>query len=239
MKNDAPVALVTGDFVKTGGMDRANYALASYLLERGNEVHMAGYRVSADLMSKPNAVFHPVPKPLNSYFLGHPVLSSYGWRLGRQIRQRGGRVIVNGGNCRFGDINWVHYLNALHVPLTAGGWPLTLRRRVAWRLYAHEDRAALRAAKLIITTSERNKADLLGWLDIPPDRVHSIYYGSDPDVFRPASSAERAELRKKFGWPQDRPVAAFVGALGDLRKGFDTLFEAWRILCAESRGTAN
>src|SRR5947208_3188969 len=62
----------------------------------------------------------------------------------------------------------------------------------------------------------------------------SAVMGSAPEVFRPPASAERAALRQKFGWPHDRPVAAFVGALGDLRKGFDTLFEAWRTLCAES-----
>jgi hypothetical protein len=60
VSNDArarpPIALITGDFVKTGGMDRANYALASYLLNRGDEVHLAAYRVSADLLAKQNAV---------------------------------------------------------------------------------------------------------------------------------------------------------------------------------------
>jgi hypothetical protein len=35
-----PYLLVTGDFVKTGGMDRANYALAHYLARQGGEVHL-------------------------------------------------------------------------------------------------------------------------------------------------------------------------------------------------------
>ncbi len=224
---------MAGDVVKTGGMDRANYALASYLLNRGDELHLAAHHVSADLLSKPNAVFHAVPKPLNSYLLASPLLGYCGSRLGSRIHRRGGRVIVNGGNCRFGDVNWVHYLNARYQPVTSGGWSLQLRRGLAWRLYTHEERVALKKARLIITTGERNKADLIGFMGTPPERVHSIYYGADPEVFHPASVAERAALREKLGWPQDRPVLAFVGALGDMRKGFDTLFASWRILCAE------
>jgi glycosyltransferase involved in cell wall biosynthesis len=34
-----------------------------------------------------------------------------------------------------------------------------------------------------------------------------------------------------LGWPLDRPVVGFVGALGDRRKAFDTVFEAWTALC--------
>ncbi len=33
---------------------------------------------------------------------------------------------------------------------------------------------------------------------------------------------------------RDRPQVAFVGALGDRRKGFDTLFDAWSRLCRDA-----
>src|SRR4051794_13893520 len=92
-----PFALVSGDFVKTGGMDRANHALAAHLLDRGQEVHLVAYRAAADLLEKPGAVFHRVPKPLNSYLLGHEVLSRYGRRLAARVAGVGGRVVVNGG----------------------------------------------------------------------------------------------------------------------------------------------
>jgi glycosyltransferase involved in cell wall biosynthesis len=41
-----------------------------------------------------------------------------------------------------------------------------------------------------------------------------------------------------LGWPGDVPVVSFIGALGDRRKGFDTLFEAWRQLCTGERWDA-
>jgi glycosyltransferase involved in cell wall biosynthesis len=37
-------------------------------------------------------------------------------------------------------------------------------------------------------------------------------------------------------WPLDRTVALFIGALGDRRKGFDTVLKAWRIMHARRAG---
>ena len=42
---------VTGDFIKTGGMDRANYALARYLADRGDEVHLTTFRAAIQLVN--------------------------------------------------------------------------------------------------------------------------------------------------------------------------------------------
>ena len=77
--------LVSGDFVKTGGMDRANYALASYLADRGDVVELVAHRVASDLLARPNVVFHRVPKPLRSYLMGGPLLD----RAGRGPRPGG------------------------------------------------------------------------------------------------------------------------------------------------------
>src|SRR5207253_6590904 len=38
-----------------------------------------------------------------------------------KITGRKGRVLVNGGNCRWGDINWVHYVHASYRAPAAGG----------------------------------------------------------------------------------------------------------------------
>jgi hypothetical protein len=46
--------LVTGDFVRTGGMDRANFALADYLARQGEQVHLVAYRVAPELLAYPN-----------------------------------------------------------------------------------------------------------------------------------------------------------------------------------------
>jgi glycosyltransferase involved in cell wall biosynthesis len=48
------------------------------------------------------------------------------------------------------------------------------------------------------------------------------------------SDERRRRLRTQFDLA-DRPQLAFVGALGDRRKGFDTLFAAWASLCRDPR----
>jgi glycosyltransferase involved in cell wall biosynthesis len=225
----APVVLVTGDFVKTGGMDRANHALADFLLRCGVEVHLVAHRVDAELLNRPNAVFHKAPKPLNSYLLGEPLLRRAGRTWARRLQGRGVRVVVNGGNCDWGDVNWVHYVHAAWRPRASGGPVRRLKAAIAHNAALRAERTILSRARVVVANSQRTRADLLERLDLDPDRVHTVYYGVDPERFRPPSLEERAEARAAMGWNDDRPVVAFVGALGDLRKGLDTVLAAWRL----------
>jgi glycosyltransferase involved in cell wall biosynthesis len=225
--------LVTGDFVTTGGMDRANHALAAYLLGQGREVHLVAHRAAAELTSAPGAVFHRVPKPLGSYFLGAPLLAREGRKVARRLASRAARVVVNGGNCRWGDVNWVHYVHAAWPPQPAGGPLRRLKGVLARRAELAAERACVRAARVVITNSERTRADVIERLGADPQRVHTVYYGTDPARFRPPTDAERAEARARLGRSDDRPSVVFVGALGDRRKGLDTLLSAWRLLARD------
>lgn len=226
--------LISGDFVKTGGMDRANYALASFLAARGDEVHLVAHRAAGDLTARPNVTLHRVPKPLNSYLLGGPMIHRIGRSLAAKTSAEGGRVVVNGGNCRWGDVNWVHHVHAADAPRVVGGLPRRLKNRLTYQIHVNEERAAIRRARLIVTSCEPTRRDVLERIGgIRPEIIHTAYYGIDPTVFRPADPGARAAIRARFGWAADRPKVAFVGALGDRRKGFDTLFTAWSLLCRD------
>jgi glycosyltransferase involved in cell wall biosynthesis len=43
--------------------------------------------------------------------------------------------------------------------------------------------------------------------------------------------ADRLRAKAWLNRPADRPLVGFVGALGDRRKAFDTVFDAWTALC--------
>ena len=223
------VLIVTGDFVLTGGMDRANYALADYLARQGSHVELVAYRVAPELTSYPNVTHHRVSKPANSYLLGTNLLYREGRRRAEAIARLGGRVIVNGGNCLFGDINWVHYLHAAYQPETR-----TFLRRLKQKLerpgLLRAEQRILAMAKLVIANSNATRDILINKLGLLADRVRTVYYGIDANRFRFANQGEREELRRKFGW-DDSPRIVFVGALGDRRKGFDTVAAAWSVLC--------
>ncbi len=227
--------VVAGDFVKTGGMDRANYALARYLAKTGHETHLVAYRVDSELAAMPNVVIHRVPKLANSYLLGEPLLDRVGRWWASRIAGGGGRVIVNGGNCNWPDANWVHYVHAAWRPIDTAQSLSGLKIRVRHRYALARERRAIGRARLIIVNSNCTRRDLEQRLGIDPHRIRTVYLGTDSDVFRPPARAERAALRAELGWGSG-PMVAFVGALGDRRKGFDVLFEAWSALCRQVEG---
>ena len=70
MRAPPPFAIVAADFVRTGGMDRGNYALADYLARRGGEVHLIGHSAAAELRNYTNVRWHEVRRPLGRDGLG-------------------------------------------------------------------------------------------------------------------------------------------------------------------------
>jgi glycosyltransferase involved in cell wall biosynthesis len=142
--------------------------------------------------------------------------------------------VVNGGNCPWGDVNWVHHVHAAD-PLGGGGTRLLrLKNRIQARQFLAEERAVIPKARLIVTTCEKTRRVILDRIPgVRPEAVRVVYLGVDPDLFHPASPDERAGIRARLGWPPDRPIALFIGGLGGNRKGFDRLFEAWSSLCRE------
>ena len=65
-------AIVSGDFVRTGGMDMPNFALALHLANCGVSVELVAHRIHRDLLKHSGVRFHRVPKPFGSYLLGSP-----------------------------------------------------------------------------------------------------------------------------------------------------------------------
>ena len=233
----APWLLISGDFTPLGGMDRANHALASHLAGEGVRVHLVTHRAWPDLGAHPGVTVHRVPRPMGSHLLGQSLLDRSGRRWARQLAPRDARVVVNGGNCRWGDVNWVHYVHAAWRPRggPGGGALRRIKAAAADRRFRRDERDAIRRARLVVANSERTRRDVIESLDVPPERVHTVYYGADPERFRPPTPEERREARALLGWGEsdDRPAVAFVGALGDARKGFDTLYGAWRRLARD------
>jgi glycosyltransferase involved in cell wall biosynthesis len=214
-------------------MDVANFSLASYLARNGADVHLVAHRADPELLALSNIRFHRVAKPGGSYLLGAPLLRRAGARWMRTLAQQGARVVVNGGNCDTADTNWVHYVHAAYTPMLAGSLARRAVARWSRRGFVADERRALSRARLVVTNSNRTRADVIERLGVAPERAQTVYYGTDPSHHRPPTVAERATARSVLGWHDDAPALVFVGALGDRRKGFDRLFAAWERLCAD------
>jgi glycosyltransferase involved in cell wall biosynthesis len=227
--------LVAGDFTAHGGMDMANFALASYLGRNtgrsspDSTVHVVSHQVAPELASLPSVLVHEVARPFGAERFGEPLLRLTARRWQKRLDGPQLRVVANGGNLDAGDVNWVHYVHAAYTPAAAGTWN-RMRVSTNHRRYLAQERQALGRARVVICNSRRTVEDVVN-AGVPRERARVVYYGIDAAKFGPVDDLERARARQSLGLPADRLFALFVGALGDRRKGFDTLFDAWRSLC--------
>jgi glycosyltransferase involved in cell wall biosynthesis len=238
MKGREPVLLVSGDFVCTGGMDSANYYLAAFLARRELPVHIVSHNVAPELLAHRNVVWHRAVRPFESHLIGERILRRVGLRVASQLAPEHVRVLVNGGNCPLPGVNWVHYVHAAVPPQSATSRVPAWKNRIARRLFLRDERTALNRAKLIIANSERTKNDLIIHYDLPSERIRLVYYGTNPSLFYPVNIREKHALREQLLLPRDKFLFLFVGALGDSRKGFDTLFKAWEVVGTDFRAAS-
>jgi len=223
--------LVSGDFTALGGMDRANHAQASFLARRGDEVHVVAHRVAEDLCRLRGLHPHVVARPLGAHLAGAPLLAR---ETARQRRALGAsaRVLANGGNAD-ADATWVHYLHAAYEPVVQSSIRTRLSASLGRAYYLRRERAVITRAPLVICNSQRTAADVQQRYGIAEARLRVAYYGVDRAAFAPIAAPRRAAARTELGLRDGRRVALFIGALGDRRKGFDVLFDAWRQASAD------
>ena len=230
----APWVIVAAGFHQKGGMDKANFALADYLLEREIPVHLVTHSIDPILEKHPLATVHLVGRPAKSFFLGEFALAARGKKVARRILRQhpAAQVVSNGGNCVWPGINWAHYVHRAWAGPKRGPLAYRIKDALASNRARRTEKAAFQRAKIIISNSKRTTRELVKYFGVDPHRVYTVYLGSDQG-WGPISDGERAASRKLLQVGEARSLAVFVGALGyDDRKGFDVLFRAWQTLCS-------
>ncbi|MGH9374280.1 MAG: glycosyltransferase family 4 protein [Vicinamibacterales bacterium] len=227
--------IVAGGFHQRGGMDRANAALAAYLLGSGTPVHLVGHEIDPELSGHSLATVHTVVRPKGMPATAERLLARAGVRVAQSVVKEAprARVVVNGGNCPWPDINWVHAVHAVWPVRDEGApWWSRYRNRRLKRFARLRERAALGQAAVVIANSEATRRAIVEALGIGRERVCTIYLGSDP-AWGASDARERAAARAALRMPDGAPVVVFMGALGsDVNKGFDVLWDAWQRLTA-------
>ena len=232
----APWVLVAGGFHLNGGMDKANLALAQYLVGQGARVHLVCHSVDPDFARNPRVTVHQVSRPAGSFFLGKPLLDWRGRKVARQVQRQwpDSQVVVNGDNCLWPGINWIHYVHHAWDPgIQAGPLWFRVKQMLNRWLVRKREKAAARVGRLFITNSDRTTRDMIQLLGVEAERVRTVYLGAETE-WGQVTESEKASSRQAFQISADKLVAVYVGSLGlDRRKGFDTLLEAWKRLCAD------
>ena len=70
-----------------------------------------------------------------------------------------------------------------------------------------------RRAAAVAAISTRSQRYLVDELGVPRDRVHVLPNFRDAEPHLRLDGADRAQLRATLGWPTERPVALYLGAL--------------------------
>ncbi len=92
----------------------------------------------------------------------------------------------------------------------------------AYHLSAWMERTAIEQASAIIAVSNETRDDVLRLFDVPPERVHVIHNGIDPDEYRPS---QHADALTRHGIDPERPYLLFVGRI-TRQKGILHLLDA-------------
>lgn len=227
--------IVAGGFHDRGAMDRANAALAAHLLRQGVRVHLVGHDIDDRFRRDAYAQCYDVPRPRSAATIAESLLSRRGLSVALRVTSEcsDARVVVNGGNCPWPDVNWVHAVHAAW-PVCDEGAPawVKVKHRAVKALARRQERVALRGARVVIANSRSTERTIVTAGLAGASAVHTVYLGSDSSWSR-ASVGERCTARASFHLTEHDRVVAFVGALGfDLNKGFDLLWAAWERLVA-------
>jgi glycosyltransferase involved in cell wall biosynthesis len=113
----------------------------------------------------------------------------------------------------------IHDIIPLVMPEYAPSVPL----KAYFRLVS----AAAKRATLVFADSEHSRQDILRVLKLPPEKVVTIYLGTD-ERYRPATLAPdvRTALLQKYGLQGDERLIFYIGGF-DVRKNMPMLLEAF------------
>jgi glycosyltransferase involved in cell wall biosynthesis len=222
------LCLVTHNVIKGEGQGRVNYEIAWEALRRGHHVTLLASRVAPELQqsSQVNWIFIPEAQEWPTQLLGERV---FAWRSAdwlRQHRRELDLVLANGAiTWAQGDVNLVPFVHSAWL-----GSPLHISRtrRDFYGLYqwlytvlnARWEKRAFRQAKVVVAVSQRVKQELLD-IGVPKECIRVILCGVDLQEFSPGYAN-----RKKWGLPDQVPLALFVGDIRINRKNLDTVLHA-------------
>jgi glycosyltransferase involved in cell wall biosynthesis len=221
------LCIVTPWVVKGNGQGRVNYEIAWEAIRRGHQVTLLASQVAPELQqnSQVNSIQFSVKK-LPAELLNEIV---FAWRSAqwlRQHRQEFDLVLANGAvTWAASDVNL--------VPFVHGAWlrsPLHISRgrRDVYGFYqwlysvlnARWEKNAFLQAKLVVAVSHRVQQELVD-IGIAKEAIEVIWCGVGLEEFFPGEGN-----RKKFGLPEDVPLAVFIGDIRINRKNLDTVLHA-------------
>jgi len=206
---------------RIGGMERAASEVSDYLADR----HRAAVVTTLSDLS---------PEKVENCIIKMPrlpaLLRSYWFRVRArsEIRRLEPATSLSVGAAVWPvDVMVVQFCHAAFWKLPAHVRPSSLYQKAAAMAFLREERAAVRSKRLkgMIAVSKGVAEEMVRCHGYPAQRIKVVPNGVDIDVFRPVSSEQKSELRRRYGLEEQDLVAIFVG--GDWsRKGLGFAIDA-------------
>lgn len=228
------VAILSRRWSVRAGNERVAVELGRQMHRRGHDVRV--YCHKDDGSAPPDALGGDPARVVHLPGVGFdPTLAllSYAWvtrRLVAELRAaRAVDVVIGFGHSvvhdvyRLGGGTQAEFLALAQDHAEARGGPVLDRVALA----VERRRFAPQASPLLVAPSERVAEELERHYQVARARIRVVHNGIDLARFSPtpARPEERREVRARWGLPEDRPVALFVGQ-DPARKGFDAAARA-------------
>lgn len=125
--------------------------------------------------------------------------------------------------------NFIDYTPSRYIPLIVTAhdmipWVVPgYNGSLAFRLYLLFAALGVKRAAAIMADSEASRQDVIRFLNLRPEKVHTVYLGTEPT--RAYTDADLDEVRARYDLP--RRYAFYLGGF-DRRKNVPLLLRAWR-----------
>ncbi|GAB4177558.1 MAG: glycosyltransferase family 4 protein [Coleofasciculaceae cyanobacterium] len=221
------LCIVTPCVVKGNGQGRVNYEIAWEAIRRGHHVTLLTSQVALELQKHDRVNWVDLPiKGVPTQLLREIAFARRSAQWLRQHRHELDLVLANGAITQApSDVNLVPFvhsawlLSPLHI--SRGRWDVYgFYQWLYTVLNARWEKNAFLQAKVVVAVSHRVQQELVD-IGIAKEAIEVIWCGVGLEEFFPGEGD-----RKKFGLPEDVPLALFIGDIRINRKNLDTVLHA-------------
>ncbi len=221
------LCIITSALIKGDGQGRVNYEIAREAIRRGHHLTLLATRVAPELQDNSFVNWIDIPvKGWKTQLLRDIVFAQRSADWLRQHRREVDLVVANGATTSApGDVNIAHFVHSgwLRSPVHISRTRRDLYGFYQWlytRLNSHWEKQAFGSAKVVVAVSEKIRKELID-IGIPKECIRVILCGVGLEEF----STGEAD-RRKWGFPEQVPIALFSGDLRINRKNLDSVLHA-------------
>ena len=216
---------------KNSGSARTAYENIHYFRKKGYEVHVASMTMDKDFVLSEGAIPHKVLPWIKS--TGMMRRKWYNFQIELLKKKLKPEVVMGHGDIANQDVLTLHNSVFLASELIHGR-PL----KPTDEMYQiHGPLLREQKFKKLIANSNLMKEDCIARFKIPAEKIHVVYPALDTKTFFPQPE-KKAELRRRFGFGDDKVVVALVTSGNFKKRGLDLFSEAIEKLPSELKDKA-